>query len=101
MIKNTNKSSFGTRGRFASRLLMAVLAALIAASPAMAASRTNGARRPADINRDGVVNVSDLILMLGDFRTDGSCRGDACRSDLNGDGFVNSTDVAILLADIG
>jgi hypothetical protein len=47
----------------------------------------------ADINGDGVVNVSDLLILLGSW---GDCSG-VCPSDLNCDGVVNVSDLLILL----
>ena len=51
---------------------------------------------PADINDDGIVNVTDLLSLLGDW---GSCPG--CGGDINGDDVVNVTDLLILLGDWG
>jgi len=45
-----------------------------------------------DLNGDGVVNGSDLALLLGQW---GACPG--CPSDLNGDGVVNGADLGLLL----
>lgn len=45
-----------------------------------------------DINGDGVVDVSDLLAMLGAW---GSCPG--CAADLNGDGVVDVSDLLMLL----
>jgi len=54
---------------------------------------------PADLNCDGVVNVSDLLIMLGDW---GACtEPDACPADLNDDGVVNVSDLLVLLANWG
>jgi len=47
---------------------------------------------PGDLNDDGVVNVSDLLILLGAW---GDCSG--CDADLNGDGVVNVSDLLILL----
>jgi hypothetical protein len=47
---------------------------------------------PGDMNGDGVVNVSDLLILLGAW---GPCSG--CDEDLNGDGVVNVSDLLILL----
>jgi len=47
---------------------------------------------PADLNGDGVVNVSDLLILLGEW---GDCAG--CDSDLNNDGVVNVSDLLVLL----
>ncbi len=45
-----------------------------------------------DINGDGVVNVSDLLILLSLWGTSD------CRADFNGDGDVNVSDLLILLA---
>lgn len=45
---------------------------------------------PADINGDGVVNASDLALLLGNW-------GGTGVGDVDGDGIVNATDLAALL----
>lgn len=52
------------------------------------------APRPADLNNDGVVNGSDLTIMLAQWGATGS-------ADLNGDGVVGGTDLTVLLADWG
>ncbi len=52
---------------------------------------------PADLNGDGVVDVSDLLMLLSDW---GSCPGD-CPADLNGDGVVDVSDLLMLLSDWG
>jgi hypothetical protein len=53
----------------------------------------------ADLNCDGVVNVSDLLILLGEW---GDCPGDSeCPADLNGDGVVNVSDLLILLGNWG
>jgi len=53
----------------------------------------------ADLNCDGVVNVSDLLILLGDW---GACtEPDACPADLNDDGVVNVSDLLILLSNWG
>lgn len=52
-----------------------------------------------DLNGDGVVNVSDLLILFGAW---GACpRSGACPADLNGDGFVNVSDLLILLGNWG
>lgn len=52
-----------------------------------------------DLNGDGVVNVSDLLLL---FAAWGECEaGAACIADLNGDGSVNVSDLLILLSNWG
>jgi hypothetical protein len=46
-----------------------------------------------DLNGDGVVDVSDLLALLGDW---GPCSG-ACPGDLNSDGVVDVSDLLLLL----
>jgi hypothetical protein len=45
-----------------------------------------------DVDGDGVVNVSDILAIIGEW---GSCQG--CDSDLNDDGLVNVSDVLLVL----
>ncbi len=47
---------------------------------------------PEDLNGNGEVDVSDLLILLSDW---GSCAG--CPADLNGDGVVDVSDLLILL----
>jgi len=49
-----------------------------------------------DVNNDGVVNVSDLLILLSEW---GTC--DDCISDLNEDGQVNVSDLLLLLGQWG
>jgi T5SS/PEP-CTERM-associated repeat protein len=52
-----------------------------------------------DLNGDGVVNVSDLLLLLGAW---GTCPSSgSCPADLNNDGVVNVSDLLLLLANWG
>ncbi len=51
---------------------------------------------PADLTGSGVVNVFDLLELLGDW---GACEG--CPADLNGDGVVNVFDLLELLGEWG
>jgi len=56
-------------------------------------------RQPADLNGDGVVNVSDLLILLGLW---GECRDpEQCVGDFNRDGIVNVSDLLILLNNWG
>jgi hypothetical protein len=50
----------------------------------------------ADITGDSVVNVSDLLTILGVW---GSC--EACEADINEDGFVNVTDLLVVIGEWG
>ncbi|MDG1781436.1 MAG: T9SS-dependent M36 family metallopeptidase [Flavobacteriales bacterium] len=45
-----------------------------------------------DFNFDGFINVTDLLMFLGDF----GCN-DNCLADMNNDGLVNSTDMLVFL----
>ena len=47
---------------------------------------------PADINQDGMVDVKDLLILLGDWGQTGS------PADINGDGIVGVEDILQLLA---
>lgn len=47
---------------------------------------------PADLNGDGIVNISDLLILLGQW---GDCAD--CPADFNGDGVVNVFDLLVLL----
>lgn len=50
-----------------------------------------------DLNGDGVVNVADMLILLGQW---GPCSGD-CAADLNNDGVVDVADLLILLSNWG
>lgn len=59
----------------------------------------NGSFGIGDFNQDGVVDVSDLLLLLSLW---GSCPGSpGCAGDLNNDGVVDTSDLLILLANWG
>ena len=49
-----------------------------------------------DLNEDGSVTVSDLLLVLAEF----GCEG-GCESDIDGDGTVSVADLLALLAVFG
>lgn len=55
-----------------------------------------GTARPGDLDQNGVVDGSDLALLLSAW---GPCSG--CRADLDGSGAVDGADLAILLANWG
>ena len=48
---------------------------------------------PGDINGDGVVNITDLNILLANYGRTGAT---AAQGDLNGDGTVNAADYALL-----
>ncbi|MFT4679661.1 MAG: hypothetical protein ACI9HG_001777, partial [Flavobacteriales bacterium] len=51
---------------------------------------------PGDFDSSGIVDVQDLLLLLGDFGCVSSCT-----TDLNSDGVVNSQDILIFLGYFG
>ena len=51
---------------------------------------------PPDLDNDGLITVSDALLLLGDF----GCLAD-CVADLNGDGQVTTSDVLVFLGAFG
>ena len=57
----------------------------------------NGASCDADLNGDGIVNVSDLLQVIGSW---GPC-GISCPEDIDGDGTVGVSDVLSIIADWG
>ena len=50
-----------------------------------------------DLNDDGLVNVSDLTILLGMWGHECEPVGDVCRPDINHDRIVNVSDLQILL----
>lgn len=50
-----------------------------------------------DLNGDGYVDVSDLLILLNSW---GLCQGD-CPADLNNDGFVDVSDLLVLFSNWG
>ena len=57
---------------------------------------------PADLNGDGVVNTTDLLIMFGNWGVCVDCNqpGD-CLGDINGDCIVNVSDLLVLLINWG
>ena len=53
---------------------------------------------PYDINRDGITNILDLILIGQDF---GKANPTNARTDVNGDGIVNISDVVFVAQHLG
>jgi hypothetical protein len=53
---------------------------------------------PADFNGDGLINVHDLLILLGDY---GCVAPPDCIGDLNGDGEVNFEDILEFLSAFG
>ena len=51
---------------------------------------------PADVNGDGVVNITDLVLVASNFGQTGQNR-----ADVNGDGVVNITDLVFVASAFG
>jgi bacillopeptidase F len=56
-----------------------------------------------DLNGDGVVNLSDLIVLRSNYGTDCSLSpaGIQCTGDINGDNLVNLTDLILLRREYG
>ncbi|HBE10897.1 MAG TPA: hypothetical protein DCY76_00535, partial [Flavobacteriales bacterium] len=52
---------------------------------------------PEDINGNGTVEVSDVLLLLSDF----GCTSDCTGADIDGDGAVSVADILLLLAAFG
>ncbi len=50
-----------------------------------------------DLNSNGMVEVSDVLILLADFGCDNECSV----ADINGDGMVSVADVLLLLAAFG
>ena len=50
-----------------------------------------------DVNGDGVVNVSDLLIIIAGW---GPCSGD-CPADVNDDGMVNVSDILAAIGNWG
>jgi hypothetical protein len=55
---------------------------------------TGGETIPGDVDGDGVVDISDLLLLLGAW---GECTGE-CPADFDGNGAVDTDDLLVLLA---
>jgi outer membrane protein assembly factor BamB len=56
---------------------------------------TSGSSIPGDLNHDGIVNITDLSIMLSNWGTTNAV------ADINSDGIVNITDLSILLSHWG
>jgi hypothetical protein len=52
---------------------------------------------PGDLNNDGAINASDLLIFLSSF----GCSGGCGVADINNDGSVNAADLLILLSQLG
>lgn len=62
-------------------------------------SDVGGGGEPGDLNGDGVVDVSDLLILLSQW---GACADPRdCPADLNDDGVVNTSDLLLLLGNWG
>ena len=53
---------------------------------------------PADINGNGAIEVSDVLLVLSDFGCDTDCNS---ATDLDGDGSITVADVLTVLSAFG
>jgi hypothetical protein len=54
-----------------------------------------------DVNLDGRVDISDLVLVAGVFGTTNKTRGFNPNADLNKDGIINISDLTIVGGDFG
>lgn len=63
------------------------------APPEGGSSQCGDLHRAADINNDNIINVLDIVQLLGAW---GPCSG--CVEDFNGDGVVNVNDLRIILS---
>ena len=54
----------------------------------------NGTQVAGDVNGDGLVNVEDILQVMGNW---GACAL-SCTEDLDGDGMVGVTDLLIVVA---
>lgn len=52
-----------------------------------------------DLNQDGTVTTSDLLIILGAFGT--SCPSGDCPSDINEDGTISVADLLLFLGEFG
>jgi len=52
---------------------------------------------PADLDNDGAIAVSDILLLLSDF----GCDTPPCVGDVDGDDATNVSDLLILLSSFG
>jgi hypothetical protein len=52
---------------------------------------------PADLNNNGIVEIQDVLLLLGEF----GCLADCSIGDLNEDGAVTAADILLLLSAFG
>jgi hypothetical protein len=50
---------------------------------------------PGDITGDGVIDVNDLLAVIGAW---GACPPGSCPADLNGDGFVDVDDLLLVIS---
>ena len=53
---------------------------------------------PGDVNRDGLVNVSDVTVLISYVLNDGGVDIDLDAADLSGDGNINITDATQLIS---
>lgn len=56
-----------------------------------------GSDCPADLNGDGVIDLTDLATLLANFGSAGSAE----EGDISGDGLIDLTDLSLLLAEFG
>lgn len=74
-----------------------VMGAVLAGAAAPSARGTGDESCPWDVDRSGAADISDLLIVLGDWGSDGSGSG----ADITGDGVVDIADLLALLANWG
>ena len=95
--KSTSTTIEGTVGRSYSFLCVAKdTAGNIEIKPAVAETTTQVIASPADMNRDGKVNCSDLAIVKASFGKKRGQTGYDSRPDVNSDGIVDVRDLAFV-----
>ena len=52
---------------------------------------------PGDVNNDGVVNITDVTVLINAVMTESFGNINTANADMNGDGTINITDVTMLI----
>jgi hypothetical protein len=76
-------------------VVLSVLVFAAVGTVALVASKAANPNLPGDLNNDNAVNVTDLSILLSNYRTTNAV------ADVNSDGIVNVLDLSILLSHYG